>query len=79
MDYHCLPLAKPPSFIKVVVTIHGQPFSMTVDTGAAVSLVSEGCNSPFSTAILRTYTGQTLDVVGELLVNVQYRQQSPKN
>ena len=69
-----------------MVTIDGKPLSMEVDTGAAVSLISEevmrwqfpSAKLQPSTAILRTYTGQTKDVVGELLVNMQYRQQSPK-
>ena len=55
---------------------------MEVDTGAAVSLVSEDTvnNSPFLKCLplqqtsvrLRTYTGQAVSVLGQVLVKVQY-------
>ena len=72
--------------IQVEVTINGQPLTMEVDTGAAVSLISEATvRSLFpraklqpSTAMLRTYTGEPMAVVGELSVDIQYKQQGPK-
>ena len=64
------------SSIKVVVTMDGQPISMEVDIGAAVSLISKEVRSQFplqpSTATLHNYTRQSTDIVGELLVNIQY-------
>ena len=55
---------------------------MEVDTGVAVSLVSEETvnRSPFliclplqqSNGTLHTYTGQTVSVLGQLLVKVQH-------
>ena len=53
---------------------------MEVNTGAEVSLISEGtCESLFplmqpaqSNVILKTYTGEVIPVVCELQVNVQY-------
>ena len=58
---------------------------MEVDRGAAVSLFPK--NTPKSkfpearlqpaTVQLKTYTGEPLGVMGELLVEVQYQQQTP--
>ena len=59
---------------------------MEVDTSAAVSLLSEdtlkskfpGARLQPATVQLKTYTGEPLEVMGELPVEVQYQQQTPK-
>ena len=63
----------------------GKPLTMQVDTGAAVSILSAdtfrklfpNANLHASTLLLRTYTGETMKVLGELPVRVQYDQQGP--
>ena len=58
---------------------------MELDTAAAVSIISEQTRrSTFpdiplrkSTAVLRTYTGEPMTVVGEMEVQVSYGAQSP--
>ena len=60
---------------------------MQVDTGAAEFLISgEGIKSKFpgaqlkpSTMLLKTYTGEVMEVLGELVVEVEYKQQGPKH
>ena len=69
-----------PQPIKCEALIEGKPITMEVNTGAEVSLISEGtCESLFplmqpaqSNVILKTYTGEVIPVVCELQVNVQY-------
>ena len=59
---------------------------MEVDTGAEVSLFSEGIYESLfpmmqpaqSSVILKTYTGEVMPVVGELQVNVQYGEQTKR-
>ena len=59
---------------------------MEVDTGAEVSLISEGTRESLfplmqpaqSSVILKTYTEEVMPVVGELQVNVQYGEQSKR-
>ena len=68
--------------LQTTMVVEGHNFTMEVDTGAAVSLVSEDTvnNSPFLKCLplqqtsvkLRTYTGQAVSVLGQLLVKVQY-------
>ena len=56
---------------------------MEVDTGASFSVVSKNTYEKFfssrtlqrSTVKLKTYTGETLPVVGQITANVQYRNQ----
>ena len=64
--------------IKVNVQVNGVPVSMELDAGAAVSVMSQQQQKElFSTAqlrpskvILRTYTAQSVGVVGTLPVKV---------
>jgi hypothetical protein len=65
--------------IKVPVTINGVDHSLELDTGAAVTIMSEGkCKQLFpdmilrqSSILLRTYSGERIPVIGELDVDVQ--------
>ena len=62
--------------------VEGHKLTMEIDTGAAVSIVSEDSvnNSPFLKCLplqqtdvrLHTYTGQPVSVLGQLLVKVQH-------
>ena len=69
--------------IRVKVEINGRPVTMEVDTGAAVSLMSEknwkdvlsGTPLKKSSLILQTYTAEQMPVVGECQVAVQYGDQ----
>ena len=62
------------------VLLNGTPVGMEIDTGAAVSLIPFAkCQTLFpelpikeSTVTLRTYTGELLDVKGEVELDVQY-------
>ena len=57
---------------------------MEVDTGAVVSIISDKNNIPDlqkltlqpSPATLRTYTGETISVLGELLVKTEHNAQN---
>ena len=70
--------------IAVLVSINGKELNMEVDTGAAVSILSEKTfKKNFPDAVLkpaavtlRTYTGQRMSVVGQLTVLVKYQSQS---
>ena len=70
--------------LRASVLIDGKPSSMEVDTGAALSVVSEetwkklGKNREleFSDVILRTYSGEVIQVLGKQTVDVQYKDQS---
>ena len=63
--------------------IDGVAVSMELDTGASVSLVSEKMFRHLwpskvlqkSSAVLRTYTGQPLQLVGSVNVSVSYKSQ----
>ena len=69
--------------LQVEVVINGQPLSMELDKGAAVTLVSEetfqskwsNVTLQPSTARLHTYSGEPLPVVGQAEVKVQYGEQ----
>ena len=73
--------AKP---ITVDVEIEGQTVQMEVDTGAAVSLITEQQQQELfpsavlhpSSVTLRTYTAERLPVVGEMHVQVPYSNQT---
>ena len=62
------------------VAIDGQPLVMELDTGASVSIVSEvtwmkvlkGCSLRPSPIRLKTYTGQSIQVLGQRAVRVEY-------
>lgn len=72
--------------IQVEVSINGQPIVMVVDTGAAVSIIPDSLRrSKFSeisllpcSTVLQTYTGEALEVLGKVVVDVQYQQQPAK-
>ena len=63
--------------------LDGKPVTMEVDTGAAVSLISEWTLKQVlpkaaihsTTVVLRTYTSERIPVRGELQVMVQYGNQ----
>ena len=73
----------------VTVTVNDKELSMEVDTGAALSVISESTyrstwpedtRPPLkpSNAKLRTYSGETLEVCGVIDVPVVYKEQSKK-
>ena len=70
--------------ITVDMVVNGKTLSMELDTGAAVSIISEQTrrstfpDTPLrkSTSVLRTYTGEPMTVVGEMEVQVNYGAQS---
>ena len=70
--------------LRASVLIDGNPLSMEVDTGAALSVVSEETwkklgkdrELEFSDVILRTYSGEVIQVLGKQTVDVQYKDQS---
>ncbi len=72
--------------LEVDVEINGQKLSMEVDTGAAVSLISEttfqkwwpGTPLEPSSARLQTYSGEPIAVVGQLEAEVKYGEQQAK-
>ena len=69
--------------ITVEMTINGERVIMEVDTGAAVSLMSQVTQEkvfPRATLhkYLRTYTGEPMEVVGELQVTAAYGEQQKK-
>ena len=66
------------------VIIEGSPLVMEIDTGAEVSIISEGTRQAIfpelqpvkSNVLLKTYTNEVMAVVGELQVKVQYGEQT---
>jgi len=66
----------------VKMQIDGVPLTMEIDTGAAVTIISERTQQthfPQATlrptqVKLRTYTGEPMPVLGELAVEVKYQQ-----
>ena len=68
--------------MNVQLQINGIPLFMEIDTGAAVSIISEQTQrNLFPTATfqptrikLRTYTGEPMPVLGELTVDITYQQ-----
>ena len=69
--------------ILVDVSINGKQLAMEIDTGAAVTVISEETRKSLfayiplhkSNAILRTYTGQQMHVTVELHAQVKYKDQ----
>ena len=67
--------------------INGKAVTMEVDTGAAVSLISHKhlkhlwpeLSLSKTDVVLRTYTGELIPVVGEVLVNVQHGEREQKD
>ena len=74
--------ATPP--IKVPLSVDGKSLTMELDTGAAVTIMSERqyndllSNLPLreSQVLLKTYSGERLPVIGDIDVRVQHEQQS---
>ena len=70
--------------ITVQVQVNGQQLSMELDTGAAVSIISQDTKQSLFPDLplqpchinLRTYTGEAIQVAGEIKVDVQYGQQT---
>ena len=69
--------------ITVDVQINGKQLPMVVDTGVALSIISEqtwkknfpGITLKKADVVLKTYTNERMTVMGELLVQVTYEQQ----
>lgn len=78
--YHVDSKARP---ISVKLKVNGKELSMEVDTGAALSIISQEMQHHLfpeavlteSQVFLRTYTGETMPVVGEMSVRVEYKDQ----
>ena len=76
--------AKSSDPFEVEMYLNDKPIRMEVDTGAAVSIISRSQqrqllpNVPVlsSNIRLKTYTGERIDVIGELMVNISHHQQS---
>ena len=72
--------------IEVDVTANGRKLTMEVDTGAALSIISQATKElvfpdlPLhsSKVMLKTYTGEHMPVIGNLHVRVQYGTQAAK-
>lgn len=65
---------------QAVLEVNGHPLTMEIDTGAAVSLISKTTQEDLfpaarldkSSLILRTYTAETIPVLGRMEVQVKY-------
>ena len=87
LEYGCFQLhERMDTPIVVSCTVQGKPLVMELDTGAALSVISESTylttwskdeRPPLkpSQALLRTYSGENLVVCGEITVSVQYKKQ----
>ena len=72
--------------INVPVVVNGRQLTMELDNGAAVSIISEETRKPLfadqkqrkSTLVLKTYTQEPIQVVGQLNVWVKYHTQEAK-
>ncbi len=84
-EFYTLKLTTPATTpIEVTVQIEEKNLTLEIDTGAAVSIISETTRhscfpklklKKYSDIILKTYTDQPLKVMGELQVNVSYGDQ----
>ena len=71
---------KSPNPFTVKLTVQAKPLKFEIDTGASVTLISEKTynehcqNFPLqkSSLTLRTYTGQPLQVLGQMTVDLSY-------
>ena len=72
--------------ITVELIINGKEIEIEVDTGAAVSIMGEKTVQEMfpevqlkkSDIVLKTYTAESMEVVGEIDVEVEYQDQSEK-
>jgi len=70
--------------IEVTVDVEGKSLTMELDTGVAVSIISDATRRRMfpdvklckSKIVLKTYTDQTMKVVGQINVHVKYGTQS---
>ena len=83
---HALTIGKPSvKPIRVDLEVSGRKLTLDVDTGAAVSILSEkifqqlfsGVKLKPSPLLLKTYTGERMQVLGTLAVKVCYLSQGP--
>ena len=73
--------------IQIPLLVNNQLLCMELDTGAAISILSEETfkdlfpSAPLrrSTVLLKMYTGEKLPVLGEMDIRVQYEQQQPQD
>eukprot|EP00731_Ephydatia_muelleri_P004369 Em0002g545a len=83
--FHLREKGYPP--LMVAVELNNSSLRMEIDTGAAVSIISEttytglwskNVRPPLlqSTVLLRTYTGEVLSVKGQVMVNAKYQDQA---
>ena len=70
--------------VKIELEIAGKPVAMIIDTGATKTIINEQTYNKLkedlpplnpSSAVLTTYTGHTIPVLGELQVPVIYEKQ----
>ena len=77
---------KPEPSIMIPLKVNGKDCSMELDTGASVPIMSEEAWEKHFPRIpleksqvkLRTYTGETLDVIGQAQVEITYENQTAK-
>ena len=68
--------------MSVILEVNKQKLSMEVDTGAAISVISEaklfpGVSLSDTPVILTTYTGEKMAVIGEIsVITVRYQQKN---
>ena len=62
--------------ILIPVDLNGKSLQMELETGATVSIMSQHSTQiPRSKVTLQTYTGEPMEVLGEVPVQVTYQQQ----
>ena len=72
--------------ISLLVLVNGKKLTMEIDTGAAVSIISDKTRRSLfselklneSSLILKTYTDEQMKVIGQLNVRVKYGDQEEK-
>ena len=83
-EYSLYQVGKTDSSVKIELEIAGKAVAMIIDTGATKTIINEatynelrGVLPPLrsSSAMLTTYTGETIPVLGELQVPVTYEKQ----
>ena len=77
----------PGNSVTVEIDIAGKPITMIIDTGATKTILNEATYKKLSqilppltttSAVLSTYTGENIPVLGEVMVPVRYEQQQQK-
>ena len=59
----------------VPVKVNGENFSMELDAGTSVSIMFEEAWRRWSQIKLKTYTGEALEIIGQVQVEVTYQDQ----